>query len=132
MASYRIKGKLCTPRQAISLFNLGNPHNTCIIFKYEDESEYEKKYLFPGDASIKAFNRIINNGGCLKSEILKQPHHGSKNNFSKKILNSISPDISVVSYGVPNKYRHPHPAVIGLLNQNNVRIYHTLNGTINL
>lgn len=50
----------------------------------------------------------------LDSDILKVPHHGSKNNLTEKFLKLISPEIAVISVG-KNRYGHPSPEVLNLL-----------------
>lgn len=58
----------------------------------------EKKFLFTGDAGIESFE----DEGLLDEKVrnlfwLDVPHHGSKNNTSKKMLEHFNPEIAFVS-----------------------------------
>lgn len=56
--------------------------------------------LFTGDISEKVEEDLINSDIELKSDILKVPHHGSKTSSTEEFLQSVSPQISVVSVGL--------------------------------
>ncbi|OGY09974.1 MAG: hypothetical protein A2700_02005 [Candidatus Blackburnbacteria bacterium RIFCSPHIGHO2_01_FULL_44_64] len=48
-------------------------------------------------------------------EILKVPHHGSKNGLTKNMVESARPGLAVVSVGKNNRYGHPHQETLDLL-----------------
>lgn len=50
--------------------------------------------------------RNKNNGSV--TVILKVAHHGSRNSTSEKFLETIQPDIAVISCGRENRFGHPH------------------------
>lgn len=56
--------------------------------------------LFTGDISKEVEEDLINSNIELKSDILKVPHHGSKTSSTEEFLQSVSPQISVVSVGL--------------------------------
>jgi len=58
-------------------------------------------------------------------EYLKVPHHGSKNGLSLKLLETITPDLAVISVGNKNRYGHPHLEIIKMLEENGVQIFRT-------
>ena len=74
--------------------------------------------LFTGDAGVRAFNQIKKD---LPQNItvLKVGHHGAKNVVDKNMVEYLNPKVSIVSVGF-NKYGHPHPLTIKLLNKSKI------------
>lgn len=75
-------------------------------------------------------NRIIKQDKkALLCDVLKVPHHGSKNSLSEKILNCMNPKVAVVSHNNRlfggAKDPHPNIEVINLLQQKKVHVYYT-------
>jgi competence protein ComEC len=70
------------------------------------------KLLFMGDASI---NEEIYYKE--KVTLLKVGHHGSKTSTSQSFINNIKPDVSLVSVGRFNIFRHPNEEVINRLDK---------------
>jgi len=76
----------------------------------------EYGYMFTGDISLSdgevnmAFDNFIDHYMIKKDKIkiFVVPHHGSKNNWSKRILHNFSNSIFMVSAGLDNQYSHPH------------------------
>lgn len=80
--------------------------------------ENDFKVLFTGDASQKILNLLANQTqiNFLKNvNIIKIPHHGSKNGMNQKFLQIIRPQIAVISVGKNNSYGHPAKEVLDLL-----------------
>ncbi len=68
----------------------------------------------------------------LAADILKVPHHGSKNSSGSKFLNEVNPAVAVIGVG-KNSYGHPNPKALERLGQVGAAIYTTLdNGLIKL
>jgi len=83
-------------------------------------------FLFVGDCEHPAEYFLASNfGNLLDSDVLKVGHHGSATGSSKAFLNLVSPDISLVSAGVKNKFNHPAESVIKSLEKINSEIYRT-------
>jgi len=83
-------------------------------------------FLFVGDCEHPAEYFLATNfGNMLDSDVLKVGHHGSATGSSKAFLNLVSPDISLVSAGVKNKFNHPAESVINSLEKINSTIYRT-------
>lgn len=81
-------------------------HNkSSIIFTFEPE--LEKKYLFMGDATRKAFDKISKS---LREKYakdvfwLKVPHHGSDHNLDSEMISYINPKVAYVSTAKIDKY----------------------------
>ena len=71
--------------------------------------------LFTGDIGNNTMYRMVKDQydvENLKSEVLKVPHHGSKNSNVKKFFELVNPSYAVVSYGKNNNYGHPNDATM--------------------
>ncbi|WP_439488510.1 ComEC/Rec2 family competence protein [Algoriphagus sp.] len=80
-----------------------------------------KKFLFTGDTGIESFesNNLLDNK-VENLDWLQLPHHGSKNNTSKNMLDHFKPDhVFVSGNGGPNR---PHRNIIECLNRQNSNI----------
>ena len=86
------------------------------------ELEYKtSKYLFMGDAESKNENEINWN----KVNVLKVGHHGSDTSSTKKFINTVSPEIAIISVGKNNIYKLPKQTVIDRLENIGAKIYRT-------
>lgn len=82
--------------------------------------------LFLGDAEIEEQSFIIGRySGRMKSNIVKVSHHGSSNGTNQRLLDTVVPEVAVISVGKGNSYGHPHRETLELLKRNNVKIYRT-------
>lgn len=77
------------------------------------------KSLFTGDISSDIENELKVNDVTL----LKVSHHGSDTATGEKLLESISPEIGIISCGTDNSYGHPAARVIEDLERYKVKIY---------
>jgi beta-lactamase superfamily II metal-dependent hydrolase len=68
------------------------------------------KVLFGGDASVDAWEDILNECGkqTIKADIFLAPHHGSKNNVNDKVFQAIDPDYVIVSVARGVDYDHDY------------------------
>ena len=87
------------------------------------------KYLFMGDATSK--NEKSRNWEDI--DVLKVGHHGSITSSSEEFLNSILPEIAIISVGKENNYQLPKDKIIERLQKNGSTIYRTdKDGTIQI
>ncbi len=98
-------------------------HDACIVLKAE---YYGKTFLLSGDASKKVFNRLIGKNIDISADYLKVPHHGSKNNINKDILEKINPQVAIISHDNHRFGRatdpHPSKVVLDMLKRKNIKI----------
>jgi len=80
--------------------------------------------LFTGDASPFVLGRL-SHGAIGKVDVLKIPHHGSKNGLTKNFLDLADPEVAVISVGKNNSYGHPSLKVLDMLKAKNVQIRRT-------
>ena len=90
-----------------------------------------KKWLFTGDAPSKVEAKIIQDHPELDCDILKVGHHGSSTSTSSAFLDTVTPEVAIISCGANNKYGHPNDDVLQRLEERNIKIRRTdLEGTI--
>ncbi len=86
----------------------------------------KKSFLFVGDAEFPAEKHYLAHyRKFLDSDVLKVGHHGSNTGSSKEFLEAVSPDISLISVGIKNKFRHPSEIVLQRLRDLNSVIFRT-------
>ena len=97
-----------------------NESSTIALLTYKN-----KNILFMADAGTVAF-------GDLKEfipkniDILKLGHHGALGVINSEMLEYLSPKYVLISTGV-NKFNHPHPETIDILNASNIKTVSTKN-----
>jgi len=100
-----------------------NDYSHLLLFQEDDF-----KALFTGDASPKILNLIVktNTIDFIKNiNLIKIPHHGSKNGLTKNFLSISNPKIAVISVGKNNTYGHPAEEVLEMLKAQKVKIKRT-------
>ncbi len=60
-----------------------------------------------------------------EEEVLKVPHHGSKNGLTKELLEKSRPQLAVISVGKNNRFGHPHKEIMRLLGDKDIRVLRT-------
>ncbi len=83
--------------------------------------------LLTGDVEEKGeetlTNLLVERG--QKYEVLKVAHHGSKNSSKENFLQTICPEIAIVSAGENNSYGHPHEETMDRLRKKRCKILNT-------
>lgn len=102
-------------------FNSSNDNDFSQVFLFQENSF---RTLFTGDASPFVFGRL-SHGAINKVDVLKIPHHGSKNGLTKKFLDLADPRIAVINVGKNNSYGHPSKEVLDMLKAKNINIKRT-------
>lgn len=102
-------------------------NDASVVFQYRDS---DLNILFTGDVGKKRLSKIVQEHR-IRADILKIPHHGSKNGISKEILQQINPAYAIVSHGNRKFGRssdpHPHQEVIKLLDELKIETLYTNN-----
>jgi len=93
-----------------------------------------RKFLFTGDAENEVweeFCETYRNVEALKNtDVLKVPHHGSKNGLEKCLIDLIQPTEAIISSGEDNVFGHPHAQTLELLDSAGIIIKRTDGGDI--
>lgn len=79
--------------------------------------------LFMGD--LEAATEQNNLGKFSDIDVLKVGHHGSRTSSSQAFLDTINPDVSILSAGLANKYALPNADIISRLLFMNSSVYGT-------
>lgn len=58
-------------------------------------------------------------------DVLKVPHHGSKNGLTQMMLDLARPKLAIISDGKNNKFGHPNKETLDLLDQSGVKVLRT-------
>ena len=89
-------------------------------------------FLFTGDAETLSETDMLENG-VPPCDVLKVGHHGSSTSSSEAFIESVLPQIAVISVGDGNSYGHPHASTLDRLEAHDVQIYRTdICGTITI
>ena len=81
-----------------------NNHSLVLRLTYKDIS-----LLLTGDISREVERDLMQTAPCLKSTILKVPHHGSATSSSSAFLKAVQPEIALLSLGYENSFHLPQP-----------------------
>ena len=76
-----------------------------------------------GDASVNNEEYLLNTYNLNNIDFLKVGHHGSNTSCSKKFIDTIKPNNSIISVGKNNFYGHPSKEILN--NLKNSKIYRT-------
>jgi competence protein ComEC len=90
--------------------------------------------LLTGDASALVEDRLIARyGDSLRADVLKAGHHGSRTASSGPFLDTVDPELVVISAGVRNDYGHPHAEVLARLGARGIDLARTdRDGTVRI
>ena len=97
-----------------------NPNLFSLIILFQENNT---KALFTGDTSAGILEKLVIKHN-IKADILKVPHHGSKNGLNENILKLVNPDLSIISLG-KNSYGHPSKEVLGYFKKLNKKYLRT-------
>ena len=105
-------------------------NDTSIVLRIDYGST---SFLLTGDMEKTAETDLVNSGVNLRADVLQVGHHGSSTSTGYLFLNSVLPEMAVISCGVNNKYGHPHEETLSILRDAGVDVYRTdLQGTITI
>ena len=85
----------------------------------------ELSFVFTGDIGREVERTIAPTFTRSPIRILKVPHHGSATSSSQFFLDTLRPDIAVISAGRGNPFGHPAPTVLERYRNVGAAIYRT-------
>lgn len=104
-------------------------NNSSIVLKL---SYGQDSLLLTGDIEAAAVEALLGAHRDLQADVLKVPHHGSRNSLSAEFYRQVDPDLAVITVG-RNLFGHPAGEVLAALKANDIRITRTdLNGAVTL
>jgi competence protein ComEC len=87
--------------------------------------------ILTGDLTLRGEAEILQTHAFVKTDVLKVGHHGSKSSSGRNFLETVAPDIAVISSGRKNRFRHPHKQVTARLDSLHIPYLNTAkNGTV--
>jgi competence protein ComEC len=100
---------------------LGNPNDFSIVLNltYKDFDA-----LFTGDIGPEVIDEVLATGRVKEVELLKVPHHGSKNGLTADLLAAASPEVATIGVG-KNQWGHPHQEVLDILANYGLQVLRT-------
>jgi competence protein ComEC len=98
-----------------------DPNNFSVVLELR-YSGFEM--LFTGDIGPQVMDEVIG-AGVNDIDVLKVPHHGSKNGLTADLLVATKPELAVISAGKKNRFGHPHTEVIQMLREKDIEILRT-------
>jgi beta-lactamase superfamily II metal-dependent hydrolase len=99
-----------------------NALSVVVLLKYRTFDAY-----FGGDSNLYIEPYLVSYAGDV--DIYKVSHHGSSTSSTQVLLNTLKPEVSVISVGDGNPYGHPHYETISRLVSINSYIYQTETGS---
>lgn len=69
-----------------------------------------RKILYTGDVGMRRLSTMPR----VKADLLKFPHHGSRNSLDREYFDALDPEMVILSYG-KNRYGHPNKEVLDYL-----------------
>lgn len=71
--------------------------------------------LLTGDIGHRSEEALLEAGQPLAAHVLKVGHHGSEQSSSPAFVASVAPSVAVIQVGEGNRYGHPDPEVLAIL-----------------
>jgi len=85
----------------------------------------EFRAFLSGDSEVQQLTHLMNQGAVREVALLKAPHHGSDNGFTREFLNAARPRVVVISVGRDNRYGHPRPAALRAYEASGATVFRT-------
>lgn len=102
--------------------------------KYENPNDWsevllltlgQNEFLFTGDIEKEASGAMLDIYKNLEADVVKVPHHGSKDALNERLYKYLTPEYAIISVGEKNRYGHPSLKTIGLLEKNGIKYFRT-------
>ena len=103
----------------------GNADSLCLLLEYDGDTDglVDFQLLFTGDAEHGQVEEMLRAGSVGDVDVLKVGHHGSKNALTIEQARSLDPEIALIGVGEGNRYGHPAPETLELLDEVGCQVY---------
>ena len=85
----------------------------------------EVELLLTGDLEKEGEQALIESAVNINADILAAGHHGSITANTKKFVQSVNPQYTVISAGLDNKYGLPHDEVCNMFKNQGIKMFET-------
>ena len=105
----------------------GNADSLCTRADYDGDGDGKTDHVafFTGDAEKEELAAMIEEGTIGDVDILKVGHHGSRNGSTEEEMRVLHPEIALISCGSNNRYGHPAPETLAMLDDVGARTFRT-------
>lgn len=95
----------------------GNADSLCLLARVDCDGDgrIDGRALLTGDAERDQLDAMLEAGLLEDVDVLKVGHHGSKAALSEEALSALAPEAALVSCGAGNRYGHPAPDTLAML-----------------
>ena len=92
----------------------------------------ETSFLLTGDAEENAETRMVDDhGDALAADVYHAGHHGSSTSSTPAFLDTVEPEVALISSAYESQYGHPHDEVLEAFADREVETYWTgVHGTV--
>ncbi len=124
-----LKLRILNPGPAMTVTGGDDMNNNSLVLKM---SYGQVSFLFTADTEIECLSSLVESGIDLKADVLKIPHHGSKNSFLPSFYDQVSPRMVVICVG-KNTFGHPSGEVVAFWQKQKIPVFRTdLQGAVSL
>lgn len=104
-----------------------NDDSLCLLGSSDlnEDGKAEWRFLFAGDAESEVLDGLLENGLLENIDILKVSHHGAKRSLDEGLIETLQPEIALISVGEQNRYGHPAPNALSLLESCDANVFRT-------
>lgn len=93
-------------------------NSNCIVMKVDYKND---SFLLTSDSEQKTEDTMLDKyGDSLKSDIMRAGHHGSDTSSKPEFLDTVDPELSVISSAYYSKWGRPHRPVLESLNTRHI------------
>jgi competence protein ComEC len=116
--------------RALGLRREPKPNDRSVVLRVELG---DQAVLLTGDLERDGEAALLRSGVTLEAQVLKVPHHGSRQSSTEVFVRAVHPRAAVISVGHRNPFRHPHPEVLARYQAASIRVWRTdQNGAISV
>ncbi|MDO4400134.1 MAG: DNA internalization-related competence protein ComEC/Rec2 [Coriobacteriia bacterium] len=105
----------------------GNADSVVLLVQadVDGDARFDYSGVFCGDAEEPQLSPYAREGRIGDVDILKVGHHGSRSAVDGRLLDVLRPEISLISVGAYNRYGHPVPETVELLEESGSEVFRT-------
>ena len=106
------------------------PNDRSVVLRVQSG---DQAILLTGDLERSGEAALLGSGAAVAAQVLKVPHHGSRQSSTEAFLRAVGPTAALLSVGHRNPFRHPHPEIVARYQTAGIRVWRTdRNGAISV
>jgi competence protein ComEC len=112
--------EILSPPAGYSSAKAGNNDSLAFWVHYGSRS-----FLLEGDLERPMERLMLSDGLAIHADVLKVGHHGSKTSTIAPFLDTVAPEVAIISAGFQNSFGHPSPEVVQRLEDRHAAVLRT-------